>query len=190
MLCCQPARGLVKSPQDFGRGVAKGSLSLLRNTFGGLLGAASKITGSMSKAAAFLSLDDQFAREQQQRQAAQQPTDAVSGVMGGVHSLGMGVFRGVTGVVMDPIKGAQKAGVEGFLKGVGKGLAGVIAKPTAGFIDMTSQTLRGVGNSVNEQQQYRPAKRLRLQRVIDDTGTMRPYDTQEAESAERRRKAR
>ena len=164
-------------------------MSLLRNTFGGLLGAASKITGSMSKAAAFLSLDDQFAREQQQRQAAQQPTDAMSGVMGGVQSLGRGVFRGVTGVVMDPIKGAQKAGVEGFFKGVGKGLAGVIAKPTAGLIDMTSQTLRGVGNSVNEQQN-RAAKRVRLQRVIDETGTIRPYDTHEAESAERKRKAR
>ncbi len=42
VLLSQPARGLVKSPQDFGRGVAKGSLSLLRNTFGGLLGAASQ----------------------------------------------------------------------------------------------------------------------------------------------------
>ena len=143
----------------------------------------------MSKAAAFLSLDDQFAREQQMRQAAQQPTDAVSGVVGGVHSLGMGVLRGVTGVVMDPLKGAQKSGVEGFLKGVGKGLAGVIAKPTAGLIDMTSQTLRGVGNSVNDQQS-RVAKRVRLQRVIDGTGTIRPYDTQEAESAERKRRAR
>ena len=179
----------MKSPQDFGRGVAKGSLSLLRNTFGGLLGAASKITGSMSKAAAFLSLDDQFAREQQMRQAAQQPTDAVSGVMGGVQSLGMGVFRGVTGVVMDPIKGAQRSGVEGFFKGVGKGLAGVIAKPTAGFIDMTSQTLRGVGNSVNDNS-TRMAKRVRLQRVIDETGAIVPYNEQEAQSAERVRKAR
>ena len=143
----------------------------------------------MSKAAAFLSLDDQFAREQQVRQTAQQPTDAVSGVVGGVQSLGMGVFRGVTGVVMDPIKGAQRAGVEGFLKGVGKGLAGVIAKPTAGLIDMTSQTLRGVGNSVNEQQS-RQAKRVRLQRVLDETGQIRPYDAQDAEREERRRKAR
>ena len=169
--------------------MAKGSLSLLRNTFGGLLGAASKITGSMSKAAAFLSLDDQFAREQQIRQAAQPPTDAVSGVMGGVQSLGMGVLRGVTGVVMDPIKGAQKSGVEGFIKGMGKGLAGVIAKPTAGLIDMTSQTLRGVGNSVNDQQS-RTAKRVRLQRVVDESGQIRPYDALDAEREDRRRRAR
>ncbi len=110
--------------------------------------------------------------------------------MGGVQSLGMGVFRGVTGVVMDPIKGAQRAGVEGFIKGMGKGLAGVIAKPTAGLIDMTSQTLRGVGNSVNDQPQLRAAKRVRLQRVMDETGAIRPYDAQEAEREERRRKAR
>ena len=277
----EPAKGLVKSPSDFGRGVAKGSLSLLKNTFGGLLGAASRITGSMGKAAAFLSLDDNFAREQQQR-SLQQPTSAVSGVVGGVQSLGMGVFRGVTGVVMDPLKGAQRGGVEGFLKGMGKGsysrpphpatahrsphppsahltpasafavcaaalsqsallgcsaqacrcvrrlhpwcvklrglpapirserslcalcvrvcvcvcvcallccqgLAGVIAKPTAGLIDLTSQTLRGVGNSVNDTAERTRLQRVRRRRAMGESGVLRPYDEEEAEEEDRRK---
>ena len=188
----EPAKGLVSSPQDFGRGVARGSLSLLKNTFGGLLSAASRITNSMGKAAAFLSMDDKFARQQQVR-SQQQPASAAEGVIGGVQSLGMGVYHGVTGVVLDPLKGAQRGGVEGFLRGVGKGLAGVIAKPTAGLIDLTSQTLRGVGNSVSDQTQagrQQQLSRFRRQRSIDQSGLILPYDETEAERADRRRAER
>ena len=152
----------------------QGSLSLVKATMGGLLGAAGKITGSMGKAAAFLSMDDEFAREQQIRSVQQPPTSAMSGVLGGVQSLGRGVYKGVTGVVMDPLKGAQRGGVEGFFKGMGKGLAGVIAKPTAGLIDLTSQTLRGVGNSVNDLPEARATqhRRVRPQRAMGDSGSI------------------
>ena len=47
----------------------------------------------------------------------------------------------------DPIKGAQDDGVVGFFKGVGKGLVGVVAKPTAGVVDFASNTLQGIGNT-------------------------------------------
>ena len=38
----------------------------------------------------------------------------------------------MTGVVTQPIKGAKKEGAAGFLKGMGKGFAGLIVKPAAG----------------------------------------------------------
>ena len=161
---------------------------------GGLLGAAGKITGSMGKAAAFLSMDDEFAREQQVRAVQQPPLSAVSGVLGGVQSLGMGVYKGVTGVVMDPLKGAQRGGVEGFFKGMGKGLAGVIAKPTAGLIDLTSQTLRGVGNSVNEQPTAQQHRTVRAQRPMGNSGAIhlipqQQQQQQQQHAAEASRKA-
>jgi hypothetical protein len=49
---------LVKSPEEFGRGVVKGSVSLINKTFTGVFGAASKITGSVGKGMALLSMDD------------------------------------------------------------------------------------------------------------------------------------
>jgi len=180
----EPARGLVKSPQDFGRGVAKGSLSLLKNTFGGFLGAASKITGSVGKAAAFLSMDDKFIASQQ-RTAQQQPTNAASGVVSGLQSGVNGLFAGVTGIVLDPIKGAQREGVGGFLKGVGKGLVGVVAKPTAGLIDMTSQTMRGFSNSATDQE-AKIVHRVRKQRYIDPSGAITVYNAKQAEEADQR----
>ena len=50
----------------------------------------------------------------------------------------------MTGVVTKPIEGAKEEGFEGLLKGVGKGLLGVITRPTGGIIDFTSQSLEGI----------------------------------------------
>jgi hypothetical protein len=44
-----PAQGLVSSPQDFGRGLIKGTGSLVKKTVYGVLDAAGKITGSVGK---------------------------------------------------------------------------------------------------------------------------------------------
>ena len=62
-------------------------------------------------------------------------------------SLGTGLFQGIVGVVGDPVKGAQQEGVAGFFKGFGKGLLGVVAKPTSGVLDLAGKTLKGLGNT-------------------------------------------
>lgn len=55
-----------------------------------------------------------------------------------------GFYEGVSGVVKNPFEGAKKEGAKGFFKGVGKGLAGVVAKPTGGIIDFASGTFEGI----------------------------------------------
>lgn len=40
--------------------------------------------------------------------------------------------------------GAEAEGVEGFFKGIGKGLLGLLVHPTGGVVDMVSFTLDGV----------------------------------------------
>lgn len=57
---------------------------------------------------------------------------------------GQGVFDGVTGVVMKPISGAREDGVEGFFKGFGKGMVGLVTRPTAGVIDFASGSFGAV----------------------------------------------
>ena len=47
-------------------------------------------------------------------------------------------------MVKNPFEGAKKEGAKGFFKGVGKGLAGVVAKPTGGIIDFASGTFEGI----------------------------------------------
>ncbi len=47
---------------------------------------------------------------------------------------GLGCWDGITGLVTQPIKGAQENGALGCVKGFGKGIAGVACKPAAGKI--------------------------------------------------------
>lgn len=55
-----------------------------------------------------------------------------------------GVVDGVSGVFLKPISGAKKEGVEGFFKGMGKGVVGLVARPTSGIIDFASGSLDAV----------------------------------------------
>ncbi|OQO05582.1 hypothetical protein B0A48_09352 [Cryoendolithus antarcticus] len=57
---------------------------------------------------------------------------------------GLGLYDGITGLVTQPLKGAQQAGVGGFFKGMGKGVGGMLTKPTAGAVGVLGYTMKGV----------------------------------------------
>jgi hypothetical protein len=71
-------------------------------------------------------------------------SDFKSGVMAVGKEFGYGWYDGVTGLVTQPWRGAQKEGPSGFLKGVGKGLGGFATKPFAGFSGILGHTMKGV----------------------------------------------
>lgn len=59
-------------------------------------------------------------------------TDLQSGLKAAGKEFGLGFYDGITGLVTQPIRGAEKEGAAGFFKGVGKGIGGLILKPGAG----------------------------------------------------------
>lgn len=63
-------------------------------------------------------------------------TPRVLGVKSGFRAAGTefteGLYNGITGLVTQPIHGARKTGPRGFIKGIGKGMGGVVFKPVAG----------------------------------------------------------
>ena len=67
-------------------------------------------------------------------------------VEGGV-TFGKGVFRGVTGIVTNPLAGAQERGVLGFVAGVGRGLVGVPAQVVGGALAAASKVTEGIDAS-------------------------------------------
>jgi len=98
---------------------------------------------------------------------------AKEGFKHGGKALGMSVFDGVTGIVMDPVRGAQQDGLKGFGKGIGKGLVGVVAKPVVGSLDLVSKTSEGISVSANPSM-IGPGRR-RVPRFFDETGAVLPY---------------
>lgn len=46
-----------------------------------------------------------------------------------------------------PVQGAEKSGLPGFLLGIGKGIGGLVIKPVSGVIDAVSKTSEGIKNT-------------------------------------------
>lgn len=64
------------------------------------------------------------------------PVEKVTGFGSGLKvagkEFGLGLYDGITGLVTQPLRGAEKEGGAGLLKGFGKGIGGLILKPSAG----------------------------------------------------------
>ncbi|KAK3275586.1 hypothetical protein CYMTET_16293 [Cymbomonas tetramitiformis] len=139
----EPAKGFVHSPEDFARGIAAGTISLLKNSVFGVFNTVGTVTGSFGKGLAVLSMDQDYIQRLHRRPASSQDT-----FVQGAQNLTWGIYEGVTGLVTNPIAGAEKEGVVGFMKGLVTGAAGVVIKPTAGVLEFASKTVSGLGGGI------------------------------------------
>lgn len=81
-------------------------------------------------------------------------------------------------MVTKPISGAKSDGVEGFIKGLGKGAVGLVARPTAGLVDFASGSFGAVKRATEMSEDV---TRLRARRLLHLDGVVRPFSTREAE---------
>ncbi|XP_062399567.1 vacuolar protein sorting-associated protein 13A isoform X2 [Sardina pilchardus] len=171
----EPYQGAIQGPEEFVEGMALGVKALAGAAFGGLAGAASRITGAMAKGVAAMTLDEEY--QQKRREAMnRQPRGIKEGLARGGKGLVSGFVSGITGIVTKPIKGAQQEGAAGFFKGFGKGLVGAVTRPTGGIIDMASSTFQGIKRATESSQDV---DSLRPPRFIHDDGVIRPYRERE-----------
>ncbi|PHH67103.1 hypothetical protein CDD81_4498 [Ophiocordyceps australis] len=77
-------------------------------------------------------------------------TDFSSGVKIAGKELGYGFFDGIAGLVTQPLRGAEKEGAGGFVKGFGKGIGGLITKPAAGIWGLPAYMMQGVHAEINK----------------------------------------
>ncbi|OJJ45897.1 hypothetical protein ASPZODRAFT_98895 [Penicilliopsis zonata CBS 506.65] len=80
------------------------------------------------------------------------PTPKVTDVRTGLQAAGseftQGFVQGIGGLVSHPRMGWEDHGTAGFVKGVGKGVAGVIFKPPAGLWGLAGYPLKGLHKSL------------------------------------------
>lgn len=173
----EPFQGAIQGPGEFVEGLFLGVRSMLGHTVGGMAGAVSKITGAMGKGIAALTFDKDYQRKRQE-QLNKQPANLQEGLARSGKGLVMGVVHGVTGVVMKPISGAKEEGVEGFFKGFGKGVVGLVTRPTAGVIDFASGSFGAVKRATELSEEV---KRVRPPRFFQPDNLIRSYIREEAE---------
>lgn len=151
----EPVKGFQKSIKEMDAtylvdGVAKGTVSLARNTVGGFANSAAALTETFSKNMTVLTLDRRYAQKRDRGDNLRDHRDinVALGIGSGVQKLAQGFVEGVTGVVKAPMRGAEKRGLEGFAKGLGKGLLGLLVKPIIGISDGITDVMIGVKASV------------------------------------------
>uniref|UniRef100_A0A8C4LD47 Vacuolar protein sorting 13 homolog C n=1 Tax=Equus asinus asinus TaxID=83772 RepID=A0A8C4LD47_EQUAS len=173
----EPFQGAVQGPEEFAEGLVIGVRSLFGHTVGGAAGVVSRITGSVGKGLAAITMDKEY-QQKRREEMGRQPKDFGDSLARGGKGLLLGVVGGVTGIITKPVEGAKKEGAAGFFKGIGKGLVGAVARPTGGIIDMASSTFQGIQRAAESTEEV---SSLRPPRLIHEDGIIRPYDRQESE---------
>ncbi|KAJ1923434.1 Vacuolar protein sorting-associated protein 13, partial [Tieghemiomyces parasiticus] len=177
----EPYHGFVMSdrPQDFGIGLARGTYSLFSKTVYGFSDSFSKFAESVSKGLSVATLDKAYQDRRRIARTRNRPRHALYGVSQGATSFASSVASGITGVVMQPIQGAERDGVGGFFKGVGKGLVGVVTKPMVGVLDLASHVTEGIKNTTTVFSAV-DLDRVRLPRFVARDGILHPYNQRDA----------
>jgi hypothetical protein len=174
----EPAMGIVESPAAFGKGIAKGTKSLVLKTTYAIFDTASKLTGTVAKVGAKLTMDDDYQRERAIRNQTK-ARHAGEGIVYGARDFGIGIYKGITGIVLEPIKGGQQEGAVGVFKGIGKGLAGIVLKPVVGAVDLVTRTTEGIKNTTTYMDEKSKAP-IRPPRHFGSDGLVRIFDYERA----------
>ncbi len=136
----EPYQGLVMTdrPQELGIGIAKGASSFVKKSVFGFSDSMAKFTGSMSKGLAAATLDKEYQDQRRMSKSRNRPKHALYGVTSGGNAFATSIASGIGGLARHPMQGAEKDGVQGFVKGVGKGFLGLATKPAIGAFDLAS----------------------------------------------------
>lgn len=167
--------GLVKSGNVGG---------LFMNVAHGVSDSAAKITGSLSDGLWNFSMDS---KNQENRDAmkAERFGSSKDHFVAGVKGLGMGLVGGLTSLVTQPIEGAHNSGMSGFITGLGKGIVGTIAQPTAGVLGFASGTAAAVRGQATRSSRYIQPKSTRLRRnCFGPSGAIPRFSATHAEGQE------
>ena len=136
----EPYQGLVMTdrPQELGIGIAKGASSFVKKSVFGFSDSMAKFTGSMSKGLAAATLDKEYQDQRRMSKSRNRPKHALYGVTSGGNAFANSLASGIGGLARHPLEGAEKEGLGGFVKGVGKGFLGLATKPAIGAFDLAS----------------------------------------------------
>ena len=177
----EPYNGFVADyrPEDLGLGIAKGASGFVKKSVFGFSDSVAKFTGSLSKGLAAATLDKEFQDQRRMTRARNRPKHALYGIQAGGNAFANSLASGIGGLARHPLEGAEREGVAGFVKGVGKGFLGLATKPAIGAFDLASNMAEGVRNTTTVFDSD-GLDRIRMPRFIGSDGVVHPYSQREA----------
>jgi len=139
--------------KSFLEGLKRGTTSLGSNFGEGTFNTMSKMTGALGEGFAHMSFDDDY-KANRSAQRMREAKTASQGLRKGIFEFGESLGDAVGGVIMQPIRGMEREGGIGFVKGVAKGVVGVPVKAVVGVLDLASRATEGVKNEARSMRSY------------------------------------
>ena len=144
-----PYEGMTRSPGMFVLGIGHGTASFFRQVSSGALTSVTSLTQSISRNMERLSMDQDHISYQEQMRQQRPATHFSSAIATGFSSFGLSLMSAVAGLVEQPMQSVQcmeetDGTATALLKGVGKGLLGVVTKPVGGAMELISKTGQGI----------------------------------------------
>lgn len=177
----EPAHALITSPTAFGKigkGVVKGTVSLVSNTTVGFLGTGTTITRSIGRGFAKLSMDSSYIKA---REKLQKTPGTIKGTMlRPAKDVAVGLVYSVTGLVKVPYSSVKAYGLRGLAPGIVKGVAGLVVDPAVGILDAVTHSgdaCKEILKNLNKGK-VEEAKRVRLSDLFGPDGRLLPYSFQ------------
>lgn len=93
-------------------------------------------------------------------------TNFKTGVMAAGKEFGFGMYDGITGLITQPVQGARRDGAMGFIKGVGKGIGGVMLKPGAAVFGVPGFTMKGLYKQIQSALDSTPLSQILAARTV------------------------
>lgn len=178
-----PAEGLLASaralgPRQFLLGVIRGTQGLLLNIVFAISNATTKASGAARKAIVVWGLD-----RQDEPLGAGTFRRRVMFIEGGgplrgyddqgEDSLLSAILRGLAGLISEPIRGVEEAGIVGFIKGLQRGALRAVALPLAVLLEMSARFADSVRRAVAGSSNL---GWLRPPRHVSPSEALAPYD--------------
>ncbi|ETB62624.1 hypothetical protein YYC_00335 [Plasmodium yoelii 17X] len=166
--------------------IPKIPLEIGRNTIGLAVYAVDNVSVGIGSLLSNLTFDTEYINRRQKERNFKTNTNMKEGLLSAVKNIGEGVLS-LSNIVTKPIEGAQKEGVGGFFKGIGKGVAGSLVKPLDKVGQAVSDVTRGIKAEVSKPiggYKYKTKRHRKPRMLWGEYGKIKEYNTQEAELRE------
>ncbi|XP_022090239.1 vacuolar protein sorting-associated protein 13D-like isoform X2 [Acanthaster planci] len=156
---------------------------MVKNVTHGMSNTAAKVTGSISNTLGTVIMDNHH-EEIRSNIRGSHDGSSTGHLKAGVKGFTFGVVGGLTSIFTQTYQGMTEDGVEGLMKGLGKGVIGTVAKPVAGVMDLASGTMAALRSSTSGESHLMPNK-VRLTRCcINPAGMLPRYSAYNARGQE------
>ncbi|CEL96788.1 unnamed protein product [Vitrella brassicaformis CCMP3155] len=167
--------------------VPKIPLELGKTTIGFAFTAAKDLLGETSNLVGQLTFDREYINKRQKELRSRRAQNVGEGFVNFGRNVGEGILS-VTNIVTKPIEGAQREGLKGFVKGIGKGVMGTLVKPLDKVGQAFSSLAEGVSADLQKPlmggQKARSERRRKPRMLWGELGAIREYSSEEAELRE------